>query len=65
MNPTVAEVFSYRQYSNKTLERLHADLQKRDWTRPQDQIAFEQMSRCREEMERRGMKLMNYKKGTK
>jgi hypothetical protein len=65
MNPTVAEVFSYRQYTDKTLDRLHTDLQKRDWTRPQDPATVYQMHRCREEMERRGMRLTNYKKGHK
>jgi hypothetical protein len=51
-----AEVFSYRQYSNGILERLHADLRK---VRYRDKTQSEQFARCREEMERRGMKLAN------
>ena len=54
-----SEVFTYRQYSNGILERLHADLQK---VRYRDGTQNEQLAKCREEMERRGMKLTNHKK---
>jgi len=60
-----AEVFSYRQYSDKTLGRLHADLLRKDWSGYIDPDTRKQMERCREEMERRGLKLSNYTKGTK
>ena len=53
------EVFTYRQYSNTTLERLHADLQK---VRHKDPEQLNQLARCREEMERRGMKVTNHEK---
>lgn len=52
-----AEVFTYRQYSNGTLQRLHDDLQK---ARHKDGEQRQQLTRCREEMERRGMKVANH-----
>jgi len=51
------EVFTYRQYSKKTLTGIHADLLKsgkRMTTEQQNQF-----QRVREEMERRGMKISN------
>jgi len=54
------EVFTYRQYSKKTLAGIHSALLKsgkRMTTEQQNQF-----QRVREEMERRGMKLTNYKK---
>ena len=59
------EVFTYTQYSDKTLSLLHADLLRKDWTHYVDPYTRDQMERCREEMERRGLKLSNYTKGTK
>jgi len=53
------EVFTYRQYSKTTIARLHADLQK---IRHPDVDQRDQLSRCREEMERRGIKLTRPKK---
>ena len=56
---TTLEVFTYRQYSNTTLELLHADLQKVRYKCPEQ---LSQLARCREEMERRGMKVANHEK---
>ena len=54
-----SEVFTYRHYSDGILLRLHDDLQK---IRHRDGFQTEQLARCREEMERRGMKLTNHEK---
>jgi len=51
------EVFTYRQYSNATLQRLHDDLQK---ARNKCIDQRSQLARCREEMERRGMIVTNH-----
>jgi len=56
---SATEVFTYRQYKKATLERLHSDLQKVRYKCP-DQMS--QLARCREEMERRGMRLTNHEK---
>lgn len=52
-----AVVFTYLQYSDATLQRLHDDLQK---ARNKDRQQRNQLARCREEMERRGMKVTNH-----
>lgn len=54
-----SEVFTYRQYSDAIIQRLHNDLQK---IRYRDGFETEQLARCREEMERRGMKVTNHQK---
>jgi len=56
---SASEVFTYRQYSDAILQRLHTDLQK---VRHRDATQNEQLAKCREEMERRGMKLTNHQK---
>ena len=54
------EVFTYRQYSDTTLERLHSDLRKNRLTFMDATEESLQFARVREEMERRGMTLKNY-----
>lgn len=54
------EVFTYRQYADRTLERLHSDLLKNKQTFLDATEESVQFARVREEMEYRGMPLKNY-----
>lgn len=54
------EVFTYRQYADITLERLHSDLLKNRLSFMDATEESSQFARVREEMERRGMPVKNY-----